>query len=340
MIIYTKPISLILIAAGSSVENQKICDILNGDEYVFSTTTSLYNCLDIAECHHPKAIILEFSTIQRNYLQVIQFLHFLHIPIILLAENLSDNMTKYLDMVGVFAILSNKSTELELRQTIETSINSETINSHLLNQAIHTNRSNFKLETFNINKKNKLQDIVNTAIGTAVARMSEMIECEIKFAPPLYLALSPFILQDTLLKMLGEELMTVVNLDFTGNLSGSTQMLFSRHAADTIVLSLTQDDLSDDELTQMKADIMSEVGNIALNSILGTFSNKLKYKLGYIVPTYSEASVEEIISLMKLSFKSTVIAFISHFTILQLEVEGDFILCFPARLLLDLLFSG
>ncbi|HBK64429.1 MAG TPA: hypothetical protein DD000_13135, partial [Cyanobacteria bacterium UBA11166] len=339
MIAYTKPISLILIAAGSSLENQKLCDILNGDEYVFTTATSLYNCLDIAECHHPRAVILEFSTIQRNYLQVIQFLHFLHIPIILLAENLSENMTRYLDMVGVFAIIPKNITELELHKTIETSINSETLNYQLLHQSIHTNSQSLKLDETNINKKNKLQDIVNSAIGTAVSRMSEMINCEIKFAPPLYLALSPLILQDTLLKMLGEELMTVVNLDFTGNLFGSTQMLFSRHATDTIVLSLIEDDLSDDELTKMKADIMSEVGNIALNSIIGTFSNKLKYNLGYIVPTYSEASVEEIISLMKLSFKSTVITFISHFTIRQLEVEGDFILCFPARLLLDLLFS-
>jgi len=44
--------------------------------------------------------------------------------------------------------------------------------------------------------------------------------------------------------------------------------------------------------------------------------------------------------MMNLSLKYTVILFMSHFKMLDLHVEGDFVLFFQARILLDLLFRG
>ncbi|GET40451.1 hypothetical protein [Microseira wollei] len=57
---YLKPISLILLAAGSLSENQRLRAALDAEEYVFASATSLYHCLE-AECHHPKVVLLDFS---------------------------------------------------------------------------------------------------------------------------------------------------------------------------------------------------------------------------------------------------------------------------------------
>jgi chemotaxis protein CheY-P-specific phosphatase CheC len=332
---YPHSIALILIAGNSESENQQLHEILKSDEYVFATATDLYNFLDIAECHHPKAVIVDFSSIERNYLGILQFLQFLQIPAIVLSDELQNNMIQYLSLAGVFATIKKTNNELELRRTLVMAAYPERLDV----ENFSDKSQKFDLATMKSAKQTKLQDVVNKAIGMAVSQMSEMIACEIEYDIASSQALSPLLLQKTLIATLGEDLVAVAQLDFSGNLSGSAQMLFSREAADTIVLTLNGGgDVESEEFKQDKADIMGEIGNLAISGIVGTFSNTLKYNLGYVVPHYVEGSAEEIFSNMNLSPRSTIILFMSHFKIVDFHVEGDFILFFQARLLLDLLF--
>jgi chemotaxis protein CheY-P-specific phosphatase CheC len=332
---YSKPISLILIGGCSDLENQTLHATLQADEYVFASATDLYNLLDIAECHQPKAVLIDFVWIEHNYLAIIQFLQFLHIPAIVLSDDLGKNMIQYLSLAGVFATLKKTNNELELRHTLAMAAYPESLNPG----DNYSQTSSFDLANLQKNKQNKLQDVVNKAIGTAVSQISEMIGCEIEHDPPSSQALSPLVLQKTLVQTLGKDLVAVAQLDFSGNLSGSAQMLFSQEAADAIVLTLNGGgDVESDEFKQDKADIMGEIGNLAISGIVGTFSNTLKYNLGYVVPHYVEGSAEEIFGGMNFSARSTIILFMSHFKIIDFHVEGDFILFFQARLLLDLLF--
>lgn len=332
---YPHPIALILIAGNSASENQQLHETLKADEYVFATTTDLYNCLDIAECHHPKAVLVDFASIEHNYLGIIQFLQFLQIPAIVLSDELQNNMIQYLSLAGVFATLKKTNNELELRRTLAMAVYPERFAAR---NASDTSRS-IDLASMKSGKQTKLQDVVNKAIGMAVSQMSEMIACEIEYEVPSSQALSPLVLQKTLIETLGENLVAVAQLDFSGNLSGSAQMLFSREAADTIVLTLNGGgDVESEEFKQDKADIMGEIGNLAISGIVGTFSNTLKYNLGYVVPNYVEGSAQEIFSKMNFNARSTIVLFMSHFKMIDFRVEGDFILFFQARLLLDLLF--
>lgn len=255
---YSKPISLILIGSSSDLENQRLHETLKADEYVFATATELYNCLDIAECHHPKAILLDFESIEHNYLGIIQFLQFLQIPTIVLSDELEKNMIQYLSLAGIFATLKKTNNELELRRTLAMATNPN----HLESGNFHGKSRNLNLASMKSGRQTKLQEVVNKAIGTAVSQMSEMIACEIEHELPSCQALSPLVLQKTLLETLGEDLVAVAQLDFSGNLSGSAQMLFSREAADAIVLSLNGGgDVESEEFKQDKADIMGEIGN-------------------------------------------------------------------------------
>lgn len=333
---YPRPIALILIAGNSDSENQQLHATLKADEYVFATATDLYNCLDIAECHHPKAVLVDFEAIEHNYLGIIQFLQFLQVPAIVLSDELQNNMIQYLSLAGVFATLKKTNNELELRRTLARAVYPDRLDGG--NGSDKSRR--IDLASMKSGKPTKLQDVVNKAIGMAVSQMSEMIACEIEYEVPLSQALSPLILQKTLIETLGENLVAVAQLDFSGNLSGSAQMLFSREAADAIVLTLNGGgDVESEEFQQDKADIMGEIGNLAISGIVGTFSNTLKYNLGYVVPHYLEGSAQEIFSNMNFSARSTIVLFMSHFKMIDFHVEGDFILFFQARLLLDLLFK-
>ena len=332
---YSRPIALILIGGFSDSENQKLRETLKADEYVFAAATDLYNCLDIAECHHPKAVLLNFAAIEeRNYLAIVQFLQLLQIPTIILSDDLARNMIQYLSLAGIFATLKKTNNELELRRTVA-------IAAYPNGGGAIDSRSqmqNFNLGKLETGKHNKLQDVVNKAIGTAVSQMSEMIACEVEFEMPSAQALSPLFLQKNLIQTLGKNLVAVAQIDFNGNLSGSAQMLFSCEAADALVLALNGGDVASEEFKQDKADIMGEIGNLAISGIVGTFSNTLKYDLGYVVPNYIEGSADEIFSAMNFNMRSTIILFMSHFKIIDIGVEGDLILFFQARLLLDMLF--
>ncbi|MCU0541489.1 MAG: hypothetical protein MUE44_04790 [Oscillatoriaceae cyanobacterium Prado104] len=332
---YLHPIALILIAGNSDSENQQLHETLQADEYVFASSTDLYNFLDIAECHHPKGVLVDFASIEHNYLGIIQFLQFLQIPAIVLSDELQNNMIQYLSLAGVFATLKKTNNELELRRTLAMAAYPDRAGAE--NASDKSRR--LDLASMKSGTQTKLQDVVNKAIGMAVSQMSEMIACEIEYEVPSSQALSPLVLQKTLIETLGEDLVAVAQLDFSGNLSGSAQMLFSREAADAIVLTLNGGgDVESEEFKQDKADIMGEIGNLAISGIVGTFSNTLKYNLGYVVPHYVEGSAQEIFSNMNFSARSTIVLFMSHFKIVDFHVEGDFILFFQARLLLDLLF--
>ncbi|MGB3265427.1 MAG: hypothetical protein WBA89_15890 [Microcoleus sp.] len=334
---YSKPISLILIGGFSDSENQTLRQILTADEYVFATTTDLYNCLDIAECHHPKAAILNFAAIEHNYLGIIQFLQLLQIPTIILSDDLAKNMIQYLSLAGIFATLKKTNNQLELQRTLAMSVypnGGSTID-------CRSQFRDFNLGSSQTGKHNKLQDVVNKAIGTAVSQMSETIACKVEYEMPSVEAISPIFLQENLIKTLGKNLVAVAQLDFNGNLSGSAQMLFSGEAADAIVLALNGGgDVASEEFKQDKADIMGEIGNLAISGIVGTFSNTLKYNLGYVVPNYIEGSADKIFSAVNFNMRSTILLFRSHFKIIDIGVEGDLILFFQARLLLDMLFRA
>ncbi|MEG3860868.1 hypothetical protein [Microcoleus sp. herbarium12] len=332
---YSKPISLILIGGFSDTENHKLRATLKADEYVFATATDLYNCLDIAECHHPKVAILDFAAIEHNYLAIIQFLQLLQIPTIILSDNVAKNMIQYLSLAGIFATFPKTNNELDLPSAVAIAAYPTGNHSNDCDAKIR----NFNLDKLDTGKQNKLQDVVNKAMNTAVAQMSEMIACQVEFEMPSAQALSPLFLQKKLIQSLGKNLVAVAQIDFTGDLFGSAQMLFSRDAADALILALNgSGDVTSDEFKQEKAEIMGEIGNLAIGGIVGTFSNTLKYDIAYVVPHYVEGSAEQIFSAMNFKMRSTIIVFMSHFKIFDVNVEGDLILFFQARLLLDLLF--
>lgn len=332
---FYKPISLIMIACESDLERQRQLVALQAEEYVFVEASDLYKCLDIAECHHPGCVVLDFSMIENNYLLAIQFLHFLDVPIIIIGENIPVNLTHYFLNIGLFAIINKPIKELELRRTIELAIASR----HIQEVVAPMPNFEFNLTDSKIFDKTSLPSSISSALAMAIAYLSELIACEIEFTEPENEAFPPLLLQNKLAWMLGDQELSVAQLDFYGNFSGSAQILLSTEAADALVLNFIEEDCSPEEFTQSKADILAEIGNVAINGAIGTLSNAFNYEVRYATPKYRECLTTEIFNLLDLSYNSTIVLSRSHFQIKDLEIQGNFLLFFPARLLLELLFK-
>ncbi|NES23076.1 MAG: hypothetical protein F6K41_30195 [Symploca sp. SIO3E6] len=335
MLTFLKPIALIMLASSSSLERQKLRTAARREEYVFVEATSIYQCLDITESHHPQCVVLDFSLIQNNYLQVFEFIQFLNIPIILFVEHPPAHLLKYFIEQTKMSIIKKPLNELELHRSLEAALYSE--------DCKEFDKRKYACElTFKTSKNNQttnLEAIINSAVKEAITRLSELVESKITFENPMIEALPRLLVQKKLEEMLGNQLICISQISFTGNLSGTAQILLSQAAAETIALSLSEGLFNENEVAVIKADILSEISNIVINAVVGTLSNAFKYRVHYINPTYTEGYIYQIFDSMHLDSNSTIIMSNSHFKIDQLAVEGDFFLFFKARLILDLLFS-
>ena len=335
MLTFINPIALILIAGGLSSERQKIINAVQAKEYVFVEADNLSKFLDLSEYHHPGCILLYLSLLDGDFQSVLQFIQFLDIPVILIAENLPENQTQYLLNQDVLATVDVKFNLLELRHDIEKALYLDQQKKQK-KQELNLNFAVGDMETYG---KITLHSLISNAIEIAVMRIGEMIGCKIEAQTPHSEALQPIILIKKLQKILGSKTLAVAQLDFRGDFSGSAQMLFSQEASNALVLNFEGEDLEPDELNQFKEELMTEVGNVAINSVIGSLSNALNYRVNYSVPVYQEGKAEEILELIKGNFTSTIILSRSHFQIPELETKGDFLFFFEARLLLGMLFN-
>lgn len=325
---FSKPIYLILIACESDIERQRQRVALQAEEYVFVEASDVYKCLDIAECHHPGCVVLDFSMIENNYLLAIQFLHFLDVPIIIIGENIPGNLSQYFINIGIFAIINKPLKKIELHRTVELAIASRQI------QEVVAPMPNFEfnLTDSQIFDKTSLQSSISSALAMALEYLSELISCEIEFAEPVNEAFPPLLLQKKLAVLLGDHELSVAQLDFSGNFSGSAQILLSIEAADALVLNFIEEECSPEEFTQSKADILAEIGNVAINGAIGTLSNAFNYQVQYATPKHRECSTAEILYLLDLSYNSTIVLSRSHFQIKDLEIDGNFFPLFSSEI--------
>lgn len=335
MLTFTKPISLILIASESVCERQNLRQTIELEEYVFVEAANLYKCLDIAECHHPRCILLDLSIVEMAYASVIQFLQFLDVPIIVITQNNDEDIDSPCLNSQRFATVKPYFNPRELSEKLEVILYSDFQNKQEARGAslqLHLTQENGDRQT-------SLQNNLSSAIYLALENLSQTIECEIVSQEAFAEAIPPQVLPKTLAEMLGEHIVSVAQIYLTGHFSGAAQMLVSTEVANTIALKLSEGNLSSAEFQELKVDLLAELGNVSINSIIGTLSKSLKYRVQYVAPDYQEGSADRLIRSMEMALDSTIILLYSHFQIPELELDGYFLVLFPSRLLLELLFN-
>lgn len=335
MLNFVTPISLILIASPSASSRKMLRKAVEMPEYVFAEASSLYECLDISESHHPQCVLLEPSDFKTDYLPAIEFLNFMNInSIIIIPERWPTKTLENLLEKGVFAILNPPINFGELRSKLKDCL-----------EYAKTDIWNYKdsklssIKNIQTNNQTSLQDVLDQCVEKALGNLIRTLGCDLEVKNHLSQAILPATLQHKLVEMLGEQLICVAKMDFTGNFSGTAQILFSKAAADSLALSMIEDDMEEEEIAEMKIDIIKEIGNIVINSAIGSLSNLFNYNISYHIPLYQEGFTKEVISSIGFNFNSTVVLSSTHFEIDELKVGGDLFLFFEARLLLDILFS-
>jgi len=170
-------------------------------------------------------------------------------------------------------------------------------------------------------------ELVNIGMGKGANMLNKLLESHIKLRAPVIHLIEEEDLSRELQQYINQELFTV-QMGFSGDFSGEAKLLFSYDCADKLVHALMGSgvELDIDEMDSLRAETLNEVGNIVINSIIGTISNELKFKLTFSIPNCMHGDYESIVTSSKPNVYEGILHARVHFTVEELEIEGDIVM--------------
>lgn len=175
-----------------------------------------------------------------------------------------------------------------------------------------------------------LKELVNIGVGRAASMLNEMVDSRIVLEIPYIKILSATDLQQESVHKFEHDCFAAVRQSFSGSFSGVAELVLPTQSASKLVSVLTGENLGSPALDAVKIGTLSEIGNIVINSVIGSISNVLKQQMSYALPIYLEDTVENLLTSKNIS-KSTILLAPASLTIEKLEIMGDINLIFEVN---------
>lgn len=185
------------------------------------------------------------------------------------------------------------------------------------------------LEEINSNanfENEELREVLNIGAGSSTATIEELIGSHVKMGiPKLKILDSKSINKD----MTFDPASYGIKMSFCGGFSGQAAVLIS----DSMVLNLTEvvnvPIKSAEEITNKdKEDVLYEIGNILVNSLLVEIANLVSKRLNYTVPKIAKANQNDIIDTLKREEIEKVILVDTKMTISKHNIDFKLLLLF------------
>jgi chemotaxis protein CheC len=139
-----------------------------------------------------------------------------------------------------------------------------------------------------------LTELINIGYGRAAGALSELTGYRITLEVPR-LGMHPIDeIASQLTQMLAGEVASV-NQVFSGPLSGNALLLLDEKAALMLSELLTDDVSASGAFDSGAREIITEVGNILLNALLGVFGNLLQVQVSFAVPRLRVDTIESVL---------------------------------------------
>lgn len=143
-------------------------------------------------------------------------------------------------------------------------------------------------------QKDAITELINIGFSKSAASLSELTGYRILLGTPDVKVVPIEDLASVLSDIVPDKIVTVHQI-FNGPISGDA-MLILNHRDSKKLVSLLLDGRNDESLTDSSIrDVLSEVGNILLNSCLGMFGNILKIRITFTVPQLQLETLDNLI---------------------------------------------
>jgi chemotaxis protein CheC len=190
---------------------------------------------------------------------------------------------------------------------------------------------------FNKEYIDALKEIVNIGVGRGAENLNQLLNEHISLeTPEVYITHI-----DRLKEILYSEKVetfSYISLQFSGDLKGRSKLIFPLSSAKKLAELFAKDFADSFNVNYARSGVLVEIGNIVINSIIGSLSNELKLHLSYNVPTYIETSPENVLKPVTSSMWNDIILCRTNFNVRKLQVSGEFVIFFEFGSL-DILFN-
>jgi len=130
-----------------------------------------------------------------------------------------------------------------------------------------------------------LTEIANLAVGRSAGVLNEMIGHEVILSVPRISILKQSDLAKNVEKLQGRDL-TLVQQGFDGPLSGLASIAFPDNKSLELVRLLLGEELLLEEIVELEKEALQEMGNVILNSFLGTIGNEFDVNISSEIPEF------------------------------------------------------
>jgi len=179
-------------------------------------------------------------------------------------------------------------------------------------------------------------ELVGAGVEKGASVLNTMLQAQIRMNVPFVRALTLDELTDELTTLGGARLSSV-DLGFRGDFTGLAQLIFPAETASKLVAAVTGDDTVMEEFDAIHAGTLCEVGNIVLNGVMGSMSNRLRLHLSYSVPNYVEGTIRELLAAHHQQKATVFLLARTRFSVESLEIDGDIVLFFEVASFAELL---
>jgi chemotaxis protein CheC len=175
-----------------------------------------------------------------------------------------------------------------------------------------------------------LKEIINIGVGKGAEVLNTMVQSHILLEVPEVKVFGSDE-YEAFQEFFGETSYSIITLPFNGELNGFSKLIMSSEHAAKMVDAFIGKHGASMEMDSLRVDILSEIGNIITNAVMGTLSNMLVLELGYVVPTYEMGSKQIIIPQEIVSGASAILYAQTHFKIEEFETKGNFAIFFNLK---------
>jgi len=171
-----------------------------------------------------------------------------------------------------------------------------------------------------------LKELITIGAGKAAKSLNHLLDSHIDLDVPviryLYRADVHKIYED--ISGWGFDDLAIIKMQVNGELSGNAQLVFSWDSAEKLAHGLIEEEEGQDQKIKVEG-ALKEVGNILINSLIGTLGNLLGVHLAYTLPDLRKENIGRLVIVEN---DVSVIFCLVKFFIQTMDIGGNFILCF------------
>jgi len=172
-----------------------------------------------------------------------------------------------------------------------------------------------------------LQEIINIGVGKGAQVLNTLLAHHVTLDVPVVSETTVAGLKESL-GFAPDEALVSVTMGYHGAIEGEVQLILPAVAASQMVSLVVGDDHAPEELDFIRQATLTEVGNIVINAVVGTLSNLFPFHLTYTLPLYRAGTLAVLEDQIEASGKEVLLLAKTHFTILDLSLEGSLLVCF------------